>query len=162
MIGTSSGNLWECTPSAPSRNGKSHTLARRALSAIGNANAPPHASSSHCRRAGGSEVRRMCAVMTRMRTRSSSPQAMVWCRKSPDRDDWPKWVQSRLDGRLRPMQTTRIKRESPGTAALLGVDGLVSRMAEGAWWCRQSAANPSPPNSLLNREKTGNFRRITP
>ncbi len=25
------------------------------------------------------------------------------------------------------------------------------------WRCRESRANPSPPNSLLNREKTGNF-----
>ncbi len=29
------------------------------------------------------------------------------------------------------------------------------------WRCRESGANPSPPNSLLNREKTGNFRRIS-
>ena len=32
------------------------------------------------------------------------------------------------------MQTTRIKQEKPGTAALLGFDGLVTQFAEGAWW----------------------------
>ncbi len=30
------------------------------------------------------------------------------------------------------------------------------------WRCRESRANPSPPNSLLNREKTGNFRKYRP
>ncbi len=33
---------------------------------------------------------------------------------------------------------------------------------ESGWWCRQSQANPSPPISLINREKTGNFCRIIP
>ncbi len=35
-------------------------------------------------------------------------------------------------------------------------------LLKSGWWWTQSQANPSPPNSLLNREKTGNFCRITP
>ena len=37
-----------------------------------------------------------------------------------------------------------------------------SAISRTCWRCTQSRANPSPPNSLLNREKTGNFRRISP
>src|SRR5713226_3231204 len=50
----------------------------------------------------------------------------------------------------------RIRRKSPQKRAIRRRAGNV-RFAETGWWWKQSYANPSPSNSLLNRERTGKF-----
>ena len=52
--------------------------------------------------------------------------------------------------------------KDPETRAETVLPNSREELGRTVWWWAQSAANPSPPNSLLNRENTGNFRDSGP
>jgi len=52
-------------------------------------------------------------------------------------------------------------RRLPPTVPRVRIPFGFSAISKTSWRCRQSAANPSLLNSLLNREKTGNFREFS-
>ncbi len=48
-------------------------------------------------------------------------------------------------------------RRLPRTVPAVRIPLYFFAISKTCWRCRESRANPSPPNSLLNREKTGNY-----
>ena len=87
---------------------------------------------------------------------------MLWTPKSADRDGRRIWPENLDFVRLPATVVGSIPAKRPGTAPFPPRAFMDPGSLESGWWWTQSRANPSPANSLLNRELTGNFRGITP